>query len=96
MKPASQLRQAVSDATGIPVDDLIGPVRTQSLCNARYVLALLAKQSNPWWSNGEIAVAMGKQDPTTGIHALKRAAHLMETDETFRDAMDRAKAALEK
>lgn len=91
MRNADQLRQAVATATGCTVEELLSPIRTQARANSRFVLAILAKQTNPWCSNGEIAKIMGKTDPGTGRHALIRAAHLMETDPEFRAAMERAK-----
>lgn len=95
MTKIDELRQAAAQACGLTIDELLSPLKTRSRANARFVMALLAKEKNQWWSNIEIARCMGRVDATTGRNALIAARALIGYDPEFQSAMARARAILD-
>lgn len=95
-KPDDDALRAVADVCQVPTEAIIEGARTPMVCRARFMLAALIKERKPWLCHADLSSMMGKKDHTTAINRLKRAAHLMEADETFRAAMDKARQALEK
>jgi len=95
MTKIDKLRQAAAEACGLTVEEMLGPLKTRSKANARYVLAMLAKERNPWWVNADISRCMNRTDPTTGRGALIAARALIDYDPHFQAAMARARAILD-
>lgn len=91
MTNIDQILLAVESATGVPPHVILSDNRVVRNSNARFLAMALFKDLNPWATNHDVALAVGKKDPSTGRHGLMRAAHLLETDPEFRAAMDRAK-----
>lgn len=67
--------EAVSAATGIPVNEIISPRRSQRLCRARFIYYWLARSLTPR-SFPQIGKRCGDRDHTTVMHGLAQAKRL--------------------
>lgn len=85
---------AVEGATGVPPHVILSDNRVLRNSYARFMAMQLYRETHPWASNHDVAQAVGKKDPSTGRHGLMRAEFLLDTDETFRAAMQKARELL--
>jgi chromosomal replication initiation ATPase DnaA len=77
-----QIIRAVSQATGIPAHQIVGPFRTDPLSKARFLIIGILREVFPWWSHQQLANAVGRKDPGQAMHALRRF-RALEKDATF-------------
>lgn len=63
--------RAANEATGVPVDDIIGRSRKKYICVLRNEVMLLAQGEG--YSLGQIGRALGGRDHTTILHGIKNA-----------------------
>ena len=77
-------RQAAAEACGMTVEQLLSRDVTRRASNARFIVTALTRQLLPWSSKKDIAVAMGRTDPTTATYALTKAEDLALNCEQFR------------
>lgn len=83
MNPLTEILNHVSDSTGIPIAAIRGRGKTAAVCRARFATVALMHLRFPWWSQSELAAAIGRNDHGTAANALSRAAELCEKDENF-------------
>ena len=94
MTTPAEILSAVYQATGARPDEITSDVRTARVSIARFLAMLLYQEGDPWSSNQDAALAVGKIDPGTGRHGLMRARYLMENDADFQIAHGKATAIL--
>lgn len=99
-KPARTMRISVkglvhhaSDLTGIPVEDLTGPMRFGWLARIRHAIVMVASEYPI--STTQIGKAMGGRDHSTVINSRKRGAALIDRDKDFARLVERLCVAVE-
>lgn len=85
---------AVSDVTGVSIEDMKGPRRHYDRTYARHIAVLLMREYCRDKSLPEIGRFFGNRDHTTIMYGAKRAEELIRTDERAKDIYERAKHRL--
>lgn len=94
MTTPAQILAAVEQATGASAEEILTDRRTARVAIARFLAMHLYRETHPWSSNQDAAMAVGRIDPSTGRHGLMRADYLLKNDEAFQLAHKRATEAL--
>ena len=94
MTTPAEILAAVHEATGASADEILTDRRTARVSIARFLAMRLYKDTHPWSSNQDAAMAVGKLDPGTGRHGLMRAAYLLEHNDEFKQAHAKARQLL--
>lgn len=87
---ADEIIESVSGVFGVPVEKVMSRDRTKDVALTRQVIMyLMREEANV--SLPQIGLAMGGRDHTTVIHACEKVAALLQTDNSFRSRVFRAK-----
>jgi len=85
---------AVAPAFGLTVEDLRGPRRTRHVSEARDAAYYIIRR-HVRMGFQRMAECMGRADHSGVVHAVRRAAKRRETDDWFRETIDRLERELE-
>jgi chromosomal replication initiation ATPase DnaA len=80
----------VVEATQVRFDELLGSARTKGSARARFIAMHLFRLSFPDWTLAKIARVMIRKDHSNVLHGIRRAVVLIDSDQPFRAAYDRA------
>ena len=85
-----EIIESVSGVFGVPVEKVMSRDRTRDVALTRQVIMyLMREEANV--SLPQIGMAMGGRDHTTVMHACEKVASLLQTDNSFRSQVFRAK-----
>lgn len=82
---------AIHLRTGVSRAELTGPTRTRRIAYARFIAALIIRESNPHWAFQDVALAMGGRDHSTAMYQVKQARTLAKQDKAFRTMLDQVR-----
>lgn len=83
----------VAKTFGTPVDEIIGPQRSQHITQARFAAALLMWEELKY-SYPRMGRMLGNRDHTTMINAISRARYLMRQDPLFKEMVESVRARI--
>jgi hypothetical protein len=87
MRTVQVIQQEVADYYGLAPADLKGPRRTREIVLPRHVAMYLVREETPA-SLPVIGDAFGERDHTTVLHAVRKIAAQLETDEQLRHEVE--------
>lgn len=73
----------VAEVTGVPIEVITGPRKTRVVSWARYLAIAELRRRFAWWTQSNLAEAVGATHHGTVIHALRRIEQLEETEPDF-------------
>lgn len=84
LSPSQRVLKAACHEFQVPHEALIGPSRDRGLANARFAVALVLREADPFkYTTPVIAAVVQRKDHTTILHGIKRARELVATDADY-------------
>lgn len=86
MKPqVHEILANVERVSGVPVEAIRGKRKTRRVVWARFLALAALNKAFPWWSQADLAEAVGREDNGTASYGLRSVARLRETEPDFEE-----------